>query len=65
MHHVFLLLTPVRDHGLQLQILAALARGMAQAEPLERLGRASGPDEIWAVLEEALTEQDLSRVRAA
>jgi mannitol/fructose-specific phosphotransferase system IIA component (Ntr-type) len=64
-HHVFLLLTPIRDHGLQLQILAALAHGMAEAEPRERLVQATGADEIWAALEEALREQDLARVRAA
>ena len=64
-HHVFLLITPVRDHGLQLQILAALAHGMAEAEPRERLVHATGADEIWAALEEALREQNLARVRAA
>ncbi len=63
--HVFLLLTPVHDQGLQLQILAAIAHGMAPAEPRERLAQATGAEEIWAALETVLREQQLTQVRTA
>ena len=64
-HDVFLLLTPVRDQGLQLQILAALAGGLSRAEPRKRLRQATDLDEIWAALETALQEQELARVSTA
>ncbi len=64
-HDVFLLLTPVRDQGLQLQILAALAGGLSRSEPRERLRQATDLDEIWAALEIALQEQELARVSTA
>jgi Kef-type K+ transport system membrane component KefB len=63
--HVFLLLTPVHDQGLQLQILAAIARGMTPDEPRERLAQATGAEEIWAALETVLREQQLTQVRTA
>ena len=54
-HHVFLLLTPVQDHGLQLQILAAIAQAMSRPEAGERLERADGADEICAAVAEVLS----------
>ncbi len=58
-HHVFLLLTPVQDHGLQLQILAAIAQAMARPEAREHLERADGADEICAALAEVLSAQPM------
>ncbi len=63
--HVFLLLTPVHDQGLQLQILAAIAHGMAPAESRERLVQATGVEEIRAALDTVLREQQLTHARTA
>jgi len=59
---VFLLLTPDREHDLQLQILAALARGMASASTRERLLRVTSDAEIWRTLVEALPSQGRARM---
>ncbi len=59
---VFLLLTPEREHGLQLQILAALAQGLLRASARERLLAAQSLDEIWAALRDALRPQTIARV---
>ena len=48
---------------LQLQILAALAHGMAEAEQRDHLLRAEGLEEVWDALGEVLRGQDLARVR--
>lgn len=53
-HLVFLLLTPEREEGLQVQILAALARGLSVEETRQRLLRAEDRQQIWAALQEAL-----------
>ncbi len=58
-HHVFLLLTPVADDGLQLQILAALARTMSQEQIRTRLEQAEDERAVWLVLQEALQGQQL------
>ena len=63
MHLVFLLLTPEREHGVQLQILAALAQAMMGDEARRRLLDAETPDSMWLALREALREQDLVRVK--
>ena len=63
-HLVFLLLTPEREEGLQLQILAALARGMSNAEAREELLRAESEDQVWRALQDALSTQNLVRVKA-
>ena len=63
-HLVFLLLTPEREEGLQLQILAALARGMGNAEAREKLLRAESEDQVWRALQDALSAQNLVRVKA-
>lgn len=53
-HFVFLLLTPVADEGLQLQILAALARTLNSQDVRLRLEHAEDEQAIWFVLQEAL-----------
>lgn len=58
-HLVFLLLTPVADDGLQLQILAALAREMGQEQVRTRLEHAQDEREVWQVLQEALQGQQM------
>ncbi len=62
-HLVFLLLTPVREHGLQLQILAALARAMSDVEARGRVLRADSEQAMWSALEDALRAQQLVRVK--
>lgn len=62
-HLVFLLLTPVQDEGLQLQILAALARGMSSEESRKRLIQANDGQQIWQVLQDTLGAQTLVPVK--
>ncbi|MGD8699783.1 MAG: cation:proton antiporter, partial [Gemmatimonadales bacterium] len=64
-HLVFLLLSPEREGGLQLQILAALARGLAESEARERLIRATSDVDTMAALNAALRSQDITRVTSA
>jgi Kef-type K+ transport system membrane component KefB/mannitol/fructose-specific phosphotransferase system IIA component (Ntr-type) len=59
---VFLLLTPEREDGLQLQILAALAQAMTPPEARERLKRADTQQAAWLALADALRAQKLVRV---
>jgi mannitol/fructose-specific phosphotransferase system IIA component (Ntr-type) len=61
-HLVFLLLSPEREGGLQLQILAALARGLAEAPARERLIQATSDAETMAALDAALRSQNITRV---
>ena len=61
-HLVFLLLSPEREGGLQLQILAALARGLAEAPARERLVQARTDAETMAALNAALRSQNITRV---
>jgi Kef-type K+ transport system membrane component KefB len=62
-HLVFLLLTPEREDGLQLQILAALARAMSDPQARERLSRADSAQAVSSALEDALGSQQLVRVK--
>ena len=55
-HFVFLVLTPERQEGVQLQILAAIARGMT-AEGKEQLGGAADANELWSILQSTLSAQ--------
>ncbi|NIN71798.1 MAG: PTS transporter subunit EIIA [Gemmatimonadetes bacterium] len=64
-HLVFLLLSPEREGGLQLQILAALASGLAEAAVRERLIRAGSDAETLAALDAALRSQHITRVTSA
>ncbi|UCF18658.1 MAG: cation:proton antiporter [Gemmatimonadota bacterium] len=61
-HLVFLLLSPEREGGLQLQILAALAGGLAEAPARERLIQARTDAETMAALDAALRSQDITRL---
>ncbi len=61
-HLVFLLLSPEREGGLQLQILAALARGLAEAPVRERMIQATSDAETMAALDAALRSQSITRV---
>ena len=63
-HLVFLLLSPVDEHGLQLQILAALARGLAHGAVRELLIEATTESRLWAALQGALAGQSLEHVPA-
>lgn len=64
-HLVFLLLTPVADDGLQLQILAALAREMSQEQVRTQLQQAPNAQGLWSVLQDALREQQLVPVKSS
>jgi Kef-type K+ transport system membrane component KefB len=62
-HLVFLLLTPEREQGLQLQILAAVAQAMLDPAARQRLRAADTASALRGALEEALRAQDLVRVQ--
>jgi mannitol/fructose-specific phosphotransferase system IIA component (Ntr-type) len=64
-HLVFLILTPEDEHGLQLQILAAIAQGLADEEARERVLHAESDREMWGALGEAIRSQTITRVAAA
>lgn len=53
-HLAFVLLTPQRDDGLQLQILSALAQGLSEEPARRRLRDADGEEELWAALQDVL-----------
>lgn len=59
---VFLLLVPEHEHGLQLQILAALAQGLSHATVRERLATAESDPAVWDALREVLRSQDIASV---
>jgi Kef-type K+ transport system membrane component KefB len=61
-HLVFLLLSPEPESGLQVQILAALAQGLADAPARERLIQATSDAEAVAALNAALRLQNITRV---
>jgi mannitol/fructose-specific phosphotransferase system IIA component (Ntr-type) len=61
-HLVFMVLSPEREGGLQLQILAALARGLAEAPARERVTQATSDAETMAALNAALRSQNITRV---
>ena len=60
-HVMFLLLSPDEDDGPQLQILAALARGLSHGAVRELI-RADSEGELWETLENALRAQDIAQV---
>jgi Kef-type K+ transport system membrane component KefB/mannitol/fructose-specific phosphotransferase system IIA component (Ntr-type) len=61
-HLVFLLLTPTDEEGLQLQILAAIAHGLSDAEARAQLRRADTDAAVWAALDRIVHAQNLARV---
>jgi mannitol/fructose-specific phosphotransferase system IIA component (Ntr-type) len=63
-HLIFLILTPEKDDGLQVQILGALAHGLQDEELRHRLIAARDEQEAWSVLRQALGQQNLLRARA-
>lgn len=56
-HLVFLLLTPIEEHGLQLQILAALAGALSDPDAREQIVAARSDPAMWAALVRALRER--------
>ena len=60
---VFLLLTPEREHGLQLQILAAIAQAMMDREAREHLAASDTSQSLLQTLGDALRAQDLVQLR--
>ena len=64
-HLVFLILTPEREEGLQLQILAALAQALIDESARESLFAAETPDAAQDALAAALRRQELVRVPSA
>lgn len=63
-HLIFLLLTSVSDDGLQLQILAALARAVSHEDVRVRLEEADSEQAVWLVLQETLRSHKIGRVKA-
>ena len=63
-HLIFLLLTPIADDGLQLQILAALARAMNHEDVRAQLAQADSEQAMWLVLQETLRSHTLVPVKA-
>ncbi len=61
-HLVFMLVTPEREHGLQVQILATIARALGDRATRDRLVRAEADGEVWAGLSEALHSQKPAHV---
>jgi Kef-type K+ transport system membrane component KefB/mannitol/fructose-specific phosphotransferase system IIA component (Ntr-type) len=53
-HYVFLVLTPEKEEGVQVQILAAIARCMSQPDMQTRIMAAQGNDEIYEIIREGL-----------
>lgn len=56
-HSVFLVLTPEREEGVQVQILAAIARCMLQADIVSKLMASDDPEDIFRILKSALRVQ--------
>jgi mannitol/fructose-specific phosphotransferase system IIA component (Ntr-type) len=63
-HLIFLLLTPVADEGLQLQILAALARAMSHEDVRSQLAQADSEQAVWLVLQDTLRSHKLMPIKA-
>ncbi len=61
---MFVLITPLDDDGLQLQIMAALARCVSEAAERERLCEASDR-ELWSALQQVLRAPTEAATRAA
>ena len=56
-HFVFLVLTPEREEGIQVQILAAIARCMLRADIQGKLMASDDPEDIFRILKSALSVQ--------
>jgi len=54
-HCIFLVLTPEREEGMQVQILAAIARSMLREDIPGQLMAADDPEEIFGILRSALS----------
>lgn len=55
-HFIFLVLTPTQEEGMQVQILAAIARCMSQPDMQTKLMAAQEPDEIYQILHRSLRD---------
>lgn len=53
-HFVFLILTPEEDQGIQVLILAALARAMEKEDTRQRLMKIDGANKLWEMLRRVL-----------
>jgi hypothetical protein len=59
--YIFLILTPHDDEGIQVQILAHIARTIGKKEIRDAILRAHDAQEIWTILHEALTYKRIVR----
>lgn len=55
-HFVFLILSPVKEEGMQVQILAAIAHCMSQQDMQSRLMATQDPEELFRILGKGLRE---------
>ncbi|MFC1476581.1 cation:proton antiporter [Fibrobacterota bacterium] len=58
-HFVFLILTPEKEEGIQVQILASITRCMINPEIQSRLMAVNNPDEIYQILYKGLNNTNL------
>lgn len=58
-HLIFLVLSPFKDAGAQLQILRAVATAMSNAELRSSLMKAGDTQELWSVLRDAFMPQHI------
>lgn len=56
-HYVFLILTPEKEEGVQVQILAAIARCMLKPDIQSRIMASEDSEEIFRILSQALSTQ--------
>ena len=63
-HFVFLVLTPEQDEGLQLQILAAIARAMSEPDLPDVLMHAKNEKQVFDLLNRALVDKAPDPARA-
>jgi len=61
-HFIFLLVTPEREEGVQVQLLATLARGLSPALVRERLLAAETKEDVLKLLRDALLAPDLDHM---
>ena len=62
-HFVFLILTPLEDDDIQVQILRILVKTICDKKLQEVLIEASGAEHIWQLFEKAFTVQQVVRSR--
>lgn len=60
-HFIFLILTPKEDDDIQVQILRIIVKAMSDRKMREKLSCAEDRQEIWLLLQEALTVHQVSR----